>query len=224
MTLKFPGNYRTITQGLLVVLFCFMWTIFKVFFEFVTILLLLCFGFFGCEACGILDPPPGIEPTPSALEGEVLTTGLPGKSQAFCFCTWKMNLLTTIYRWGMGCAWNGEVFPWHFSFCFFQKKTHGQGVIFLYYSRFLCIIYMMLLPQILHLELSIPSNPQESFLLNFDTPVCYYYHQGMLLFTITQKQQLYARAHTQGRGRVSQLWATGHCDSQESLIIWVNHP
>ena len=37
--------------------------------------------FFGCEACGILVPWPGIKrPT---LEGEVLTTGLPGKS-LFC--------------------------------------------------------------------------------------------------------------------------------------------
>ena len=30
--------------------------------------------------CGILVPWPGIEPEPSALEGRVLTTGLPGKS------------------------------------------------------------------------------------------------------------------------------------------------
>ena len=38
------------------------------------------FWFFGCKACGILAPWPGIEHTPLALEGEVLTTGLPGKS------------------------------------------------------------------------------------------------------------------------------------------------
>ena len=38
------------------------------------------FWFFGREACGILAPQPAIEPTPPALEGEVLTTGLPGKS------------------------------------------------------------------------------------------------------------------------------------------------
>ena len=38
------------------------------------------FWFFGREARGILAPQPGIEPTPSALEGEVLTTGPPGKS------------------------------------------------------------------------------------------------------------------------------------------------
>ena len=39
-----------------------------------------CFMCFGPEACGILAPQPGIKLTPSALEGEVLTTGLPGKS------------------------------------------------------------------------------------------------------------------------------------------------
>ena len=38
------------------------------------------FGFFGPEACGILAPRPGIEPAPPELEGEVLTTGPPGKS------------------------------------------------------------------------------------------------------------------------------------------------
>ena len=38
------------------------------------------FWFFGHEACGILAPWTGIEPAPPALEGEVLTTGPPGKS------------------------------------------------------------------------------------------------------------------------------------------------
>ena len=36
---------------------------------------------FGQEACGILTSQAGIQPAPSALEGEGLTTGLPGKSQ-----------------------------------------------------------------------------------------------------------------------------------------------
>ena len=40
------------------------------------------FWFFGPKACGILAPRPGIGPAPPALEGEVLTTGLPGKSPA----------------------------------------------------------------------------------------------------------------------------------------------
>ena len=35
---------------------------------------------FGQEICGILAPQPGIEPAPPALEGEILTTVLPGKS------------------------------------------------------------------------------------------------------------------------------------------------
>ena len=36
-----------------------------------------CFCFFGHKPCGILTPWPGIEPTPPALEGEVLSNGLP---------------------------------------------------------------------------------------------------------------------------------------------------
>ena len=58
-----------------------MWTIFKVFIEFVTVLFLFyVWGFFGCEACEILAPRPGTEPASPALEGEILTTGPPGKS------------------------------------------------------------------------------------------------------------------------------------------------
>ena len=37
------------------------------------------------EACGILVPHPGIQPTSPALEGRFLTTGPPGKSPDNCF-------------------------------------------------------------------------------------------------------------------------------------------
>ena len=37
------------------------------------------FWYFGLCECGILVPWPGIKRTPPALEGEVLTTRLPGK-------------------------------------------------------------------------------------------------------------------------------------------------
>ena len=40
---------------------------------------MFCFVF-GHETCGILAPRLGIEPALPALEGEVLTIGLPGKS------------------------------------------------------------------------------------------------------------------------------------------------
>ena len=43
------------------------------------------FWFFGHKACGSLAPPPRTEPAPSALEGEVLTLGPPGKSLHFSF-------------------------------------------------------------------------------------------------------------------------------------------
>ena len=62
-----------------------MWPILKVFIEFVTILLLFyIFGFFGHKARGILAHCPGTEPAPPALEGEVPTTGLSGKSHHCC--------------------------------------------------------------------------------------------------------------------------------------------
>ena len=59
-----------------------MWTILKFFIGFVTMLPLFYVFIFwwGCEACGILAPQWGIEPTPAVLEGEVLTTGLRGKA------------------------------------------------------------------------------------------------------------------------------------------------
>ena len=75
---------------------------FKVFIEFLKILLLFhvffavclffCFVlFFGLQACRILAPQPGIEPLPTALKGEVLTIGHPGSPRYlflkynFCF-------------------------------------------------------------------------------------------------------------------------------------------
>ena len=57
-----------------------MWTIFKVFIEFVPIFLLCYVLVFWPEVCGILAPQPGIEPTPPVLESEILTNGSPGKS------------------------------------------------------------------------------------------------------------------------------------------------
>ena len=65
-----------------------MWTIFKVFTEFITILFLFDIGH---EAWGIIAPWPGIEPVPPALEGKVLTTGPPGKSPQILI--WKSNTL-----------------------------------------------------------------------------------------------------------------------------------
>ena len=63
-----------------------MWTIFKVFIEFAAILLLL-FMFWGFLLLLFLPqdmwdpvPWPGIELAPSTSEGEILTTGPPGKS------------------------------------------------------------------------------------------------------------------------------------------------
>ena len=66
-------------------LMCLYLFSFKVFIEFAAVLFLFYVGFFGQEACGILAPWPEIEPTPPAFEGEVLTTGPPGKSPLLYF-------------------------------------------------------------------------------------------------------------------------------------------
>ena len=59
-----------------------MWTIFKVFIEFINnISSVLCFGFLATRQVEVLAPQSGIKRAPSALEGEVSTTGPPGKSQ-----------------------------------------------------------------------------------------------------------------------------------------------
>ena len=59
----------------------------------------LCFGFFGCEACGILAPWPGIKPTHPALESEVLTTGPPGKSQRQILDSGEYKRLQHLWMW-----------------------------------------------------------------------------------------------------------------------------
>ena len=51
-----------------------MWTILKVFIEFLQYCFCFMFQVFGHEACGILASQPGIENAPPALGGEVLTT------------------------------------------------------------------------------------------------------------------------------------------------------
>ena len=63
-----------------------MWTASKVFTEFVTILLMfyvVCFGFWPQGIWDLISPARDRTRTPPALEGEVLTTGLPGKSLFF---------------------------------------------------------------------------------------------------------------------------------------------
>ena len=58
-----------------------MWTIFKVFIEFVTKLFLFyVLPFLAARHVEILASQQGIELTALALEGKVLTTGRPGKS------------------------------------------------------------------------------------------------------------------------------------------------
>ena len=70
------------------IFFFLMWTVSKVFIEFVTILLLfyvLFCLFFGHEVFVILAPQTGIRLALPALKGRDLTTGLPGKTHSNVF-------------------------------------------------------------------------------------------------------------------------------------------
>ena len=56
--------------------------------------MLWCFNY---KACGILPLQPGIEPTPSALEGKVLITGPPGKSlDTFHLLTYFLEISSSL--------------------------------------------------------------------------------------------------------------------------------
>ena len=66
-----------------------MWTIFKVFIEFATALLLFsffkCFSFLGPKACGILAPQPGIEPSAPCIGRQGLNYWTPREAPVSYF-------------------------------------------------------------------------------------------------------------------------------------------
>ena len=76
------SNNPSISERVFFKNFFLMRTIFKVFIEVFTILILLLFmsWFFGREACGILARRSRIESLSPVLEGKVLTSGPPEKS------------------------------------------------------------------------------------------------------------------------------------------------
>ena len=94
-----------------------IWTIFKVFTESDTISLLFYALVFPCRAYRILAPRSGIQPAPPALEGEIPSTGPPGKflDPAFWVARtevpWYFSVPGTIYVNHI-CSprWEGEHF------------------------------------------------------------------------------------------------------------------
>ena len=73
------------------------WLFFNVFIEFVTIF----FPFsilvsFGCHACRILAPQPGIKPTSPALEGKALSTGSQGSPHVLALTRFSSSLFGLI--------------------------------------------------------------------------------------------------------------------------------
>ena len=98
-----------------------MWTIFKVLIEFLQYCSCLMLWFFGCEACRILAPQPGIELAPPALECKVLTTGLRGSP----FHYWRCPTCSA-----HGLSWWFPLFTWspwlnrYYSWVFASKEKN----------------------------------------------------------------------------------------------------
>ena len=85
----------------------------KIFIELATVLLSFSVLDFGPRGYGILGPQTGIEYTPPALEGQILTTGPPGKSQG-------------PHSFDVGGNNNGFCFP--FTFQISLDKAVNRGV------------------------------------------------------------------------------------------------
>mgnify|MGYP007134344265 CR=1 FL=1 len=85
-----------------------------------TILLLSYIWFFGPKSYGILAPWSEIQPAPLALEGEMLTTGPPGKSRGSSL-DWEEARLTSLSveqrekrkRHTVGLRWGGGIITHH---------------------------------------------------------------------------------------------------------------
>ena len=123
-----------------------MWTIFKVFIEFVhniayDIYVLGFFFFsliFGCKTCGILASWQGIEPAPSALESEVLTTRPPGDPTMLgfvsCFCLYFVIQRETEGK--PSVKWPGKI--WRL-----LEITWGCFNIFFLFISFVHVLYLL---------------------------------------------------------------------------------
>ena len=64
------------------------------------------FLFFGPKAHGVLAPQQGIEPTPPALEGKVLTTGLLGKFEHFIVA---LDLIYLLNRYSLSVYYRPDI-------------------------------------------------------------------------------------------------------------------
>ena len=76
------------------------------------------FWIFGHEACGVWAPQPETELTPPALEGKVLTTGLPGgpNLQIFNVNTYHEEYYTEIFN--LSEIGNSVNIHWNLSYIF----------------------------------------------------------------------------------------------------------
>ena len=98
------------------------------------------FWFFGQKACGILAPQPGIEPAPLALEGKVLTTGLPGKSPQSTY-NWYFITSNGLYKFSHRMnSFTFTTLPPSFLICYGYIIEKHQKCFRL--SAYLCIFWL----------------------------------------------------------------------------------
>ena len=104
--------------------FFFMWTIFKSWIEFVTILLLFYVLVFWLWVMWDISLQSGIKPTALAFEGQVLTTGSPGKSLFFIsWCTLSFFNCVSIILWAKVKVDFRWIFTPILAWAKFQKPT-----------------------------------------------------------------------------------------------------
>ena len=111
--------------------FFLMWTIFKVFIESVTILLLFyALVVFGLTTCRILAPRPGIKSEPPALEGKVSTTGPPGTFLSLPILHWPNKTHTPLRNFQVSFGQRdlglSSTFPRPSAFCLFFYLEFNQ--------------------------------------------------------------------------------------------------
>ena len=89
----------------------------------------LIFWFIGCEAHGILAPWPEFTPTCPALEGKVLTTGLPGVPRVYFLMETDEKPYIYIYLYTYGCKNTCSHFLCSQSMFYYLHSSHREIIL-----------------------------------------------------------------------------------------------
>lgn len=123
-----------------------MWTIFKVFVQSVTVLLLCYVLFSWSQGCGILASQPGIELASPSLEGEVLTIGNP--NILYCYEFSFTHILGST-QWPQLCPGNRER-------CVSFRKWMKWMFVLVYSEEWLRSILRTHIPLLFYIWITVP--------------------------------------------------------------------